>query len=67
MKNLILKRKNPPFSDVDFSRAYSGVEMFSIDERPLRQIDCLGVDEDGRSVLCPLELDNDVVSSVWLS
>ena len=66
MKNLSLKKNFPRFADADFSRAFSGVEMFSDDERRAHHIDCIVIDDDGRSVLCPLDVDDDV-SSLWFS
>ena len=67
MKSLFVKKSSPQFADDDFSRSYSGVEMFQNDERRLRHFDALVVDDDGRSVLRPLIVDDDVISSVWFS
>ena len=65
MKNLIVKKRFPHFADDDFSRAFSGVEMFSNDECRARHFDCIVVDDAGRSVLRPfMVVDASDVSSL---
>jgi hypothetical protein len=54
----LVKKKNPHLADVDFSRAYSGVEMFSDDERRPRHIDFIVVDDTGRPILLSCKEDD---------
>ena len=63
----LVKKRIPRLADDDFSRAFSGVQMFSDDEYRLRQIDCIVVDDNGRPAFVTCDLEDEPFSSVWLS
>jgi hypothetical protein len=63
----LTKKRNPRFAGADFSRAFSGVEMFPVDECRPRQIDCIVVDHLGSPALVSYDVDDVPVSSLLFS